>query len=268
MILSAAGAARRGVELLSTASLDEDRAMRQIKKRLRLALRRGAARWLKLDRDGQIIRAYLATAGSKKLQIGCGRHYLPGWLNADYHPKTRDVLHLDATRRLPFEDAQFDYVFSEHMIEHFTFPQGQDLLRECFRILAPGGVVRISTPDLEFLIDLYRPDEPPARERSAVQAEFIDHFLDTEIKERESSAPRDFDAFLINKFVRAWGHLFIYDDKTLRYAMETAGFGEVVRCQLMESAHAPLRELEHVGRKPAGHLALESLVLEATKPLS
>ncbi len=242
--------------------------MRQIKKKLRLALRLGAARWLKLDRDDQLTRSHLATPGEKKLQIGCGRHFLSGWLNADYHPKTRDVLHLDATQRLPFEDAAFDYVFSEHMIEHFTFPQGQDLLRECFRVLAPGGVVRIATPDLAFLVDLYRPEETPTRERSALQNAFLTHFLDTEIKDRESNAPQDFDAFLINKFVRAWGHQFIYDEKTLRYAMGAAGFGEMMRCEVMESAHAPLRDLEHLQRKPAGHLALESVVVEATRPPS
>ena len=94
------------------------------------------------------------------------------------------------------------------------------------------------------------------------------HFLDTEIKRRASDAPRDYDTFLINKFVRAWGHQFIYDEKTLRYAMKEAGFGEVVRCELMQSAHAELRDLEHVQRKPAGHLALESVVIEATKPPS
>lgn len=239
--------------------------MRQVKKKLRLALRRGAARWLKLDRDERITCSSLATEGAKKLQIGCGRNYLSGWLNADYHPKTREVLHLDATRRLPFEDDAFDYVFSEHMIEHFDFPQGQGLLRECSRVLAPGGVVRIATPNLAFLIDLYRPDEPPARERSALQREFLGHFLATEIKERRRNAPEDYDTFLLNEFVRAWGHLFIYDEKTLRYAMGAAGFGEVVRCEVMESAHEALRGLEHVERKPIGHLALESVVLEATK---
>jgi hypothetical protein len=53
------------------------------KKKLRLALRRGAARWLKLDRDDQVIRSYLATPGKKKLQIGCGRHFLPVLMKCD-----------------------------------------------------------------------------------------------------------------------------------------------------------------------------------------
>ncbi len=242
--------------------------MRQLKKKLRLALRRGAARWLKLDRDDQIIRSYLAREGVKKLQIGCGRRILPDWLNADYHPKTRDVLHLDATRALPFGDASFDYVFSEHMIEHFPFPQGQQLLDECFRILTPGGTLRISTPDLAFLVDLYRPEESPERERRPIQDEFLGHFLATEIKNRERHAPWDCDSFLINKFVRAWGHEFIYDEKTLARAMRESGFAEIVRREVMASEHEALRELEHVDRKPAGHLALESMVLEATKPPS
>jgi predicted SAM-dependent methyltransferase len=242
--------------------------MRQIKKKLRLALRLGAARWLGLDRDDRITRSYLAAADVKKLQIGCGRRILAGWLNADYHPKTRDVLHLDATRRLPFDDATFDYVFSEHMIEHVPFHQGQDLIEECFRVLAPGGTLRISTPDLAFLIDLYRSREIPERERSSVQAEFLDHFLATEIKNRQRHAPVDYDSFLINKFVRAWGHEFIYDEKTLGYTMRTAGFDDIVRRQVSESEHEALRGLEHVDRKPSGHLALESVVLEATKPSS
>ncbi|MDH3402346.1 MAG: methyltransferase domain-containing protein [Acidobacteriota bacterium] len=240
--------------------------MRQIKKKLRLALRRGAARRLGIDRDERIARSYLASAGTRKLQIGCGPRILPGWLNADYHPKTRDVLHLDATRRLPFADGVFDYVFSEHMIEHVAFAQGRKMIEECFRVLAPGGTVRISTPDLAFLIDLYRPDEVPARRRSPLQEEFLRHFLATEIEHRGRNAPEDYDTFLINKFVRAWGHEFLYDEKTLRYVLEASGFGEVTRCAVSESAHGDLRELENVSRKPEGHLGLESLVLEATKP--
>jgi len=240
--------------------------MRQLKKKLRLALRRGAARWLKLDRDDQITRSYLANANTTMLQIGCGRRILSGWLNADFYPKTRNVLHLDATCRLPFDDDTFDFVFSEHMIEHVPFHQGQDLIHECFRVLAPGGTLRISTPDLAFLIDLYRREQAPDPELSTIQAEFLRHFLATEIKDRERHAPRDYEAFLINKFVRAWGHEFIYDEKALRYALEESGLSDIARREVLESEHEALRGLEHVDRKPEGHLGLESLVLEATKP--
>ena len=52
-----------------------------------------------------------------------------------------------------------------------------------------------------------------------MQSDFLRHFLATEIKHRERHAPKDLDTFLLNKFVRAWGHLFIYDEKTLRFAL-------------------------------------------------
>jgi predicted SAM-dependent methyltransferase len=43
---------------------------------------------------------------------------MSSWLNTDLLPINRDVVYLDATRRLPFRNDQFDYVFSEHTIEH------------------------------------------------------------------------------------------------------------------------------------------------------
>lgn len=238
--------------------------MRQLEKKTRLAMRRLIAR-LGMDRDHRLIQDYMAGEGPKRLQLGCGKNYLSGWLNSDYHPKTRDVLHLDATLPLPFGDGVLDRVFTEHMIEHISFPDGVELVRECFRALKPGGIARIATPDLAFLIDIYRPDEPPERERTELQTQFLTHFLATEVKKREIHAPVDFDAFLINKFVRAWGHLFIYDEKTLRYVMEEAGFVDVERCEILESRHEDLQGLERVDRKPPGHLGLETLILEGTR---
>ena len=40
------------------------------------------------------------------------------------------------------------------MIEHLKYSDGQNMLKESFRVLKPKGKIRISTPDLQFLIDL------------------------------------------------------------------------------------------------------------------
>src|SRR5438876_500647 len=45
---------------------------------------------------------------------------------------------------LPFPDGTFDYVFSKSNIEHLQHP-GR-MLRECYRVLRPGGVAVIMTP--------------------------------------------------------------------------------------------------------------------------
>jgi hypothetical protein len=84
----------------------------------------------------------------------------------------------------------------------------------------------------------------------------------------ESSVPPiggDQDTFVINYFVRQWGHRFIYDEKVLHASLQAAGFVDVVRCQFNQSAEPVLAHLENVAREPDGFLALESLSLEASK---
>jgi hypothetical protein len=71
---------------------------------------------------------------------------------------------------------------------------------------------------------------------------------------------------VVNNFMRAWGHQHVYDEASLREQLITAGFADVVATSLDDSAHPPLRGIAKHDRMPAGLLALESLVLEATRP--
>ena len=74
-------------------------------------------------------------------------------------------------------------------------------------------------------------------------------------------------AFAVNHFfARPRGHEFIYDEATLRGALESAGFSPAERRDLNESGDETLRNLENEGRLPEGFLRLESLILEASKP--
>ena len=230
-------------------------------------IRRALASHFGVNHDQGLITQYLDNSTTeKKLQLGCGRNWLEGWLNSDYFPRNSDILQLDVTVALPFENDTFDYIFSEHVIEHISYPEGAYMLEECFRVLKPGGVLRVGTPDLAFLVNLYREDEAARHSRTQLQQEFLEYFLANEIKDREINAPVDFDTYLINKFVRAWGHEFIYDEKSLRHMMKTLGFTEITRCEVMESAHQALCGLENIDRKPPGHIALETIVMESTKP--
>ena len=226
-----------------------------------------SASHLGIKHDQRLIDRYLRDVTTeRKLQLGCGRNWLEGWLNSDSSPRTSDILQLDVTIALPFEDDTFDYIFSEHVIEHISYPEGAYMLEECFRVLKPGGVLRVGTPDLAFLVNLYREDEAASQSRTQIEQEFLEYFLANEIKDRETNAPVDFDTYLINKFVRAWGHEFIYDEKSLRHMMTTLGFAGITRCEVMESEHQALSDLENIDRKPPGHIALETIVMEATKP--
>jgi len=205
------------------------------------------------------IKNYLSSHQVRKLQIGAGDSILEGWLNTDYIPSHRRVIFLDATKRFPFEDGSFEYVFSEHQIEHLTYKEGLSMLRECYRILKAGGKIRIATPDLMALIGLYSQD------KSDLQQRYIKWFID--IFFPEASAYRE--SFVINAAFLKIGHRFIYDRATLKSAMEQVGFIDVISYTPGESDDEFLREIESHGKAVDNEdmNRFETMVLEAKRPI-
>jgi len=205
--------------------------------------------------EKKIIKTYLQSHAVKKLQVGCGGQLRPDWLNANFESWRNGTIFLDATKPFPIEDGQFDFVFSEHMIEHITHEQGMHMLSECLRVLKPGGVIRLSTPDLQFLIALYGVQKTAVEE---AYVQWASKSLPTIIEGCE-------DTFVINNFVRDWGHQFIYDEKTLSASLEHVGFGDVTTVIVNQSDYPELMSMESESRMPEGFLKLESIVVEAVK---
>jgi predicted SAM-dependent methyltransferase len=206
-------------------------------------------------RDQKIVRAYFSEHKIRKLHIGCGDRLMDGWLNTDYRPASKSIMCLDARKPFALESNTFDYIFSEHMIEHISYSYGQKMLTECFRILKPSGKIRLSTPDLAFFVKLYRAD------KSELEREYIQWNTKTFIE----WAPEAHETFVINNSVRAWGHQFIYDANTLKKAMESVGFSNIVERKMHESDDAALRSLESEARMPPEFTRLETFTLEGTK---
>ena len=152
------------------------------------------------------VEQYLANHLVAKLQLGCGGNMLEGWLNTDgqtdgwFHPESVKV---DATKLFPLPDAAFDYVYSEHMIEHITWWESQQMLAECYRVMKPGARIRISCPNIQFLFDLY---QNPTELMKAYIEETSPQW-----------APFPSAIFTINNFMRDWGHKFIYDKESLTH---------------------------------------------------
>ena len=158
---------------------------------------------------------YLRAHKVYKLHIGCGRNYLDGWFNTDLRPNARRT-GLNVTKRFPFPDNTFDYIFSEHMIEHVPYAMGRVMLAECLRVLQPGGTVRIVTPDLKFLIGLYQNDNKINRDYINWSSKL---FLG-------DSAPAVATS-VINNFYRDWDHKYIYDVPVMKDAMTKTGFTSI-----------------------------------------
>jgi len=210
--------------------------------------------------DRRLIDAHLAATNSPRLHLGCGTRLLKGWLNSDFSPRSADSIRIDATQPLPFDDSTFDYVYSEHMIEHLRRPDAERLLGEINRVLRAGGRVRISTPDLDRLIALFRPTE----QHTTDERRYIDLIATKSIPDIDPTTATA--AHVLNNNIRDWGHQFLFDFRTLHDAMASAGFASIERFELQDSNDPALAGLANEVRMPSGLVAFETMTLEAVAP--
>lgn len=176
---------------------------------------------------------------STGLLLDVGTHvHLPGWIRLDIEPDEH-ALRLDASKPWPLPDGCARAVRTEHMIEHLTWDEAVSCIGEIARVLEPGGLVRICTPDLEGIVKAY--------------LERDQHLLDVH---REDGYIAPTWSHMPNNYLRMWGHQYVFDFEALRLLLEGAGFGEVERTGFNVSRH-PL--LDGTDSHDPGEL--ESLVL-------
>ena len=94
--------------------------------------------------------------GARRLNWGCGVPGEPGWVNADIKEGPGIDISADIRHGLPLEDDSFDYAVSIHALPELPFPDLVPALRELRRVLKPGGVLRLSLPDLELAIATFQ----------------------------------------------------------------------------------------------------------------
>ena len=92
---------------------------------------------------------------SPLLNVGCGRHFHPAWCNLDIVSDDPAVITHDLQKGLPFADNTFSVVYHSHVLEHLDLACGRQLIQECYRVLQPGGTLRVVVPDLEQIAKLY-----------------------------------------------------------------------------------------------------------------
>lgn len=168
---------------------------------------------------------YIHKATKPKLQLGAGLNELPGWFNTDYFARPT-VFFLDVTKKFPFVENTFEYVFSEHHIEHITYLQAQYMLAETFRVMKPGGYIRIDTPNLDKYIQAY------ANKTLNVSPidKHVKDWIYSGFDKAASYIPVDdyYEAHFINDIFLNYEHRFIYNYQALKRLLENAGFVNIV----------------------------------------
>ena len=193
----------------------------------------------------------------KKLQIGSNISSQVGWLCSDICPITKDSIFLDATQRFPFKDNVFHYVYSEHMIEHISRPQGLFMLQECYRVLELNGKIRIATPDLETIVDVY------AKRASGYANDYVEWITDRFIGRACEYSP----LIVLNTLFRNWDHCFLYDANFLEKSLREAGFSNITRHKINMSDDINLRGIEqhHLNVDNLEMVQFETIIFEAQK---
>jgi predicted SAM-dependent methyltransferase len=198
-----------------------------------------------------------------KVNLGSGLRVAPGWVNVDGSLKTiaagwpdflvRQVYRLitddNAVSReqfvgvlrnntfvhhnlkygIPLPDSSADVIFTSHTLHHLYREEALALLKETFRVLKPGGTLRIAVPNLEYVVSLYQRGE---RER------MLEYFFYV-------SEPR-------NQYSRRH---YQYDFELLRQMLTRAGYLEIRRCEFQQG-RTP--DLELLDNRPAETLFVEA----------
>ena len=207
-------------------------------------------------RDAKVIREYLESHPIRKLQLGAGGNDPAGWLNTDIAPRGEEV-YLDATQRYPFPDGSFQYIFSEHMIQAVPWEAGLAMLKECFRVLAPGGKLRIVAANLAKFVQLLNPDADAQR------------FIAAKLRLQGWRKTPVAGVYIFNLQMRDGGTQFLYDAPTLRKSLELAGFTQITEYPVNERTDPIFREAEVRIRNEGSDLwvvnSWESMAFEAVR---
>jgi SAM-dependent methyltransferase len=203
-------------------------------------------------------------AGAVAINLGCGLSVAPGWINIDNSPNARlarypwvrgtlwklgilsdlhysvkwsaSIQNYDLKKKLPYKDSSVDYVYTSHFLEHLALNDSQRLMSEVFRIMKPGGIVRVVIPDLAVGARKYlRAIEANPNDANAA-TEFLDWL--------QLARPGVRDT-----------HLWMYDAPSLSAMLNGIGFLSVAVCEYRKGR---IPDCEILDNRPDDSLHIEA----------
>jgi predicted SAM-dependent methyltransferase len=89
------------------------------------------------------------------IHLGCGNVNSPEFINVDALPLPHVHYVLNVAKLSVFKDSYADLLYASHVLEHIPVNQVETVLAEWKRVIRPDGVLRLSVPDFDKLIDMY-----------------------------------------------------------------------------------------------------------------
>ena len=168
-----------------------------------------------------LVRRRFRHADNILVNLGAGAQGKPGWINVDASALPGINCIYDMRRGLPFADCTVRGVFCEHFLEHVDYEEEAPmLLRECHRVLKPGGVVRIIVPDAEAYLRAYCDD---GWDRLTLIRPLMPGHVDSYFGNRYDTKMEAVNMI----FRQGTEHKFAYDAETLVALLRRCGFSHV-----------------------------------------
>lgn len=185
-----------------------------------------------------------------KINFGSGSATKKGFLNLDFS-SSADV-RLDLRKPLPLPDACCGFIYSEHFVEHLTYPEGVEMhFSECFRILEPGGKINISVPDTQWPVEEYVQGKNAYLEACKANnwhpkdcTTFMEHINFHFRQRRRGMSYSHFE-----------NHRFAWDFETMKKKLAEFGFIDIERRNYdasLDSSHRKVGSLIVKAKKPNG----------------
>jgi SAM-dependent methyltransferase len=243
--------------------------------------------------------------GRTLINLGCGTHMHLAWNNLDFSVYARlrrhmwlvfllrrfglisaarfaqfsevepDIILWNLRRGIPFGDKTFDGVYHSHLLEHIDREDALAFLVECYRVLRPGGVIRVVVPDLEKWANAYaqslsiRSVDNCIEEHEEVVGSLLVQLVQRGPTTRKMQKPmvRWLERVLLGDSAKVgWQHRWMYDRLTLKALLGKAGFEE---CQLVTAWESRIDGWKEFGldtHADGSEYKPESIWMEGVRP--
>ena len=200
----------------------------------------------------------------KRYNLGCGLKIYENFMNVGYWSQLNsEVLYKnlngtdntvmfnhDLRNGVPALDESLELVYHSHMLEHLSYADGISFLKECFRVLKPGGKMRVLVPDIQLWINAYFQNN-----------KFF-------FEQYRKYGGIDSDIYCTNGAVfmgmlHSHEHKFGYDYDSLEWVLKLVGFTDIKKTLYADSDIDDIKIME-----PLDPIKImESLCIECIRPL-
>ncbi|WP_411882788.1 class I SAM-dependent methyltransferase [Polaromonas sp. YR568] len=94
--------------------------------------------------------------GGLKIHLGAGPINIQGWVSIDARQAPHIHLRSEGFALNEFADGAISEIYMCHVLEHFSFEEIGEILRNFRKKLKVGGVLRLSVPDFDRLVTVYQ----------------------------------------------------------------------------------------------------------------